>query len=326
MYGTLAILYLCGGLALLLTVAFPINRHAPVHLDLVIGLIACLLGLTIGILGRRIPRSVLRAQVMVGPVMSCVIVAHARTGTGVALAAFAYPWLVAYTAHFFDRRTLLVQATVITVGLGVSIHLNDLPHLGPLWVIVSATVWIAGLVQGKLSRTLHSLADTDQLTGLLNRNGLHTAALRERAVATRMGSALTVALIDLDNFKQVNDREGHGAGDRALAHLATAFRAHLRPGDTIARHGGDEFLLLLPATTLDEAGIVLERLRAPAIPLSWSAGVSEWLPGEDFEVCIRRADESLYAAKREILPKQGEIGGLLFGSMGNTGEEELLPR
>lgn len=326
MYGILAGLYLCGGLALLVTVVSPISPQAPLHLDLIVGLTAFALGLAVGVLGERIPQNILRVQVVAGPLISCVVVANARTGTGVALTAFAYPWLVAYTAHFFGGRTLVAQAAVITIGFGVSLHLNGLPHMAPVWVIVSATVWIAGLVQGKLSRNLRALAHTDQLTGLLNRNGLLAVAIRERAIANRIGAPMTVVLIDLDNFKEINDQSGHRAGDRALSELARAFREHLRPGDTIARHGGDEFLLLLPATTLTGARILLERLKGPADPLSWSAGASEWTAGEEFEACIHRADEALYAAKRAELLEPGEIGGLLFRSMGNTGGEELLPR
>ena len=155
------------------------------------------------------------------------------------------------------------------------------------WVIVTGTVWSTALVLGRLSESLRQRADTDQLTGLLNRNGFLTAVARERAIAERTRTPLTLAVLDLNGFKQVNDRFGHAAGDRLLVELAGAWRERLRAGDILARHGGDEFVLLLPATSPAEAGGVLERLRDGEQPVDWSIGLSEWRPGEDLGAASR---------------------------------------
>jgi diguanylate cyclase (GGDEF)-like protein len=151
---------------------------------------------------------------------------------------------------------------------------------------------------GNLSESLRRQVGTDYLTGLLNRSGFLAAALRERALADRTGAQLTVAVIDLDDFKLVNDHAGHAAGDRLLADLARSWRERMRPSDILARHGGDEFVLLLPCTGPSGAQAALERLRSSEDPVDWSIGLSEWLPGEDLDTPLVRADKHLYEAKR----------------------------
>ena len=113
-------------------------------------------------------------------------------------------------------------------------------------------------------------------------------------------------MLDLDGFKQVNDFYGHVAGDRVLADLGRAWRERLRTGDILARHGGDEFVLLLPATSPDRAGAVLDRLRVEQLPVTWSVGVTEWLTGESLGGCIARADTHLYDIKNAL--RRGDAG------------------
>jgi diguanylate cyclase (GGDEF)-like protein len=185
----------------------------------------------------------------------------------------------------------------MSVGFSLGLLVSGLPDLVVYWTIVIATVWSICIVLGNLSEQMRLQAGTDHLTGLLNRGGFQTAALRERALADRTGSPLTLAVIDLDGFKQINDREGHAAGDRLLAGLGRAWRARVRPGDILARHGGDEFVLLLPATTSTGAEAVLERLRDGEDPVGWSVGVSEWRPGESLDAPLARADRYLYGVK-----------------------------
>ncbi|BAQ46635.1 hypothetical protein Maq22A_c17620 [Methylobacterium aquaticum] len=154
---------------------------------------------------------------------------------------------------------------------------------------------------------LARLAATDGLTGVLNRT-----AFREAALAAMRNSRAVPSLvaIDLDLFKQVNDRHGHLAGDRALVHLVSVLRAGLREADTIGRVGGDEFLVLLPGTDADRAQVVAARLRealrrAPltlddgtVLLLSMSCGVAPHRDGMGFEDLVHAADMALYGAKR----------------------------
>jgi diguanylate cyclase (GGDEF)-like protein len=229
------------------------------------------------------------------------------------VAAFAYPWIAIYAAHFFPRRAVNALGLLVSVLFAAGLALDGLPHAGMYWFVVTATVWSICIVLGRLSEGLRRQVGTDQLTGALNRTGFVTAALRERAIADRTGAPLAVAAIDLDDFKQINDSAGHAAGDRLLATLASTWRTRMRPGDILARHGGDEFVLLLPSTSELEAEAALARLRCQAALVDWSVGVSEWRRGEDLSAVLARADTRLYEAKLAKPTRSLEQGGRAFG-------------
>ncbi|MBB5205929.1 diguanylate cyclase [Inhella inkyongensis] len=158
-------------------------------------------------------------------------------------------------------------------------------------------------------RRLSEEVQTDQLTKVANRRGLQAVFASEQSRLQREGGPLAVALLDIDNFKKLNDSLGHNAGDEALKGLAARAQATVRPGDLVARWGGEEFVLLLPRTPLDEAKQVLGRLqRALSASLfmhegkdvfvTFSAGATLYREGEGLESALQRADEALYEAKR----------------------------
>jgi diguanylate cyclase (GGDEF)-like protein len=148
-------------------------------------------------------------------------------------------------------------------------------------------------------RALARLARTDPLTGLANRRGWDEQLSRELARAQRSGGALSVALLDLDDFKSFNDVHGHQAGDRLLVEAAAAWRDQLRDIDILCRWGGDEFALLLPDCSGSEAEEVIARL-GPATPSlqSCAAGVAGWNGRETLHDLLRRADTALLEEKR----------------------------
>lgn len=169
----------------------------------------------------------------------------------------------------------------------------------------------------ELEVELRRLSDevlTDALTQVSNRRGLAQAfeaecARGQREAAAGQSAGLAVALIDIDNFKHLNDSLGHAAGDVALKTLAAAVRDRLRPVDHLARFGGEEFVVLLPKIGLDEAQQTLSRLQRSLsaslfmhegkdVFVTFSAGVTLWQPGQTLEASIERADEALYEAKR----------------------------
>ncbi|MGM9483881.1 GGDEF domain-containing protein [Roseateles sp. NT4] len=162
-------------------------------------------------------------------------------------------------------------------------------------------------LEGELRR-LSNEVHTDQLTQVANRRGLIQAFGIEQAKAERESTRVALALLDIDNFKKLNDSLGHHAGDIALKSLAERTQASLRPGDMVARYGGEEFVLMLPNTPLDEAQQVLVRLQRSLssalfnhegkdVFVTFSAGVTLYRAGETLEQALDRADVALYEAK-----------------------------
>lgn len=154
-----------------------------------------------------------------------------------------------------------------------------------------------------------NLVRHDQLTGALNRHGLEEIFGKEVARAKRHDTVLCVALLDIDNFKKLNDALGHDVGDLALVHLASTCRDTLRPQDTVARYGGEEFVILLPETRLDDAVRALTRLQRELtkrfflhdnekVLITFSAGVTQMREDDDQASVIKRADEAMYKAKQ----------------------------
>ncbi len=164
----------------------------------------------------------------------------------------------------------------------------------------------------ELERELETTGDLvrhDQLTGVLNRRGLEDIFNKEIGRSKRHDTVMCVALLDIDNFKKLNDSLGHDVGDQALIHLATVCRETLRPQDTVARFGGEEFIILLPETPLNDAVIAMTRLQRELtkkfflsgnekVLITFSAGVTQ-MQNEDTQASvIKRADTAMYEAKR----------------------------
>jgi len=170
-------------------------------------------------------------------------------------------------------------------------------------------VW---MTTARLRRELERMVRTDFLTGLLNRRALLDEADREIARSRRNASPLSLLVIDIDHFKQINDTCGHTAGDAALCAIAETLRRSRRSYDHLARYGGEEFVMLLPGTVCQDAYTIAERLRTSVdnanaahangpcrLPVTISIGVAELeSPDEDWDALVRRGDHALYAAKQ----------------------------
>lgn len=163
-------------------------------------------------------------------------------------------------------------------------------------------------LESELEKT-STLVRYDQLTGALNRRGLEEMFEKEKARADRHDAPFCVSLLDIDNFKKLNDSFGHNVGDEALIHLAKVCRDTLRPQDTVARYGGEEFIILLPETGLEDATVALTRLQRELtrrffmhnnekVLITFSAGVTEMLADDNQTTVIKRADEAMYKAKK----------------------------
>lgn len=163
-------------------------------------------------------------------------------------------------------------------------------------------------IKSEMAETRQWLQE-DTLTGAQNRRGMDIALVREVARSKRNRSRLSVAMVDIDHFKRVNDTYGHDAGDKMLAHLGTVIKSVLRETDVLVRYGGEEFLAILPESDIRGAEFVIDRLRlvvqktplifeSHKIEITLSGGVAQLKPDENGHALIIRADQALYAAKQ----------------------------
>jgi diguanylate cyclase len=169
------------------------------------------------------------------------------------------------------------------------------------------------LQKEELERTLERirrLATQDELTGLSNRRHMLDLLKAEQSRQQRTAQPMSLALLDLDHFKRVNDKYGHQAGDIVLKGFCDAATSSLRGSDVMSRWGGEEFLLMFPETGLDEAERCVDRMRevlagvsfdsvAPNLKITFSAGVSVCLADESLDAAIDRADHAMYRAKAQ---------------------------
>jgi diguanylate cyclase len=231
------------------------------------------------------------------------------------------------------RQTALVW-TVLALGLAALFLLTDkpiaMPHDGPIERFATMSVFVLsigrcmflGIFSSSMRQSLYQrgqklreayrrieeLAELDELTGSLNRRCIMGALDEEIARARRLNNPCSAALIDLDWFKRINDTYGHPIGDEVLRTFAITVFANIRSIDKFGRYGGEEFLLLLPDTTGQQAAQMLDRLRLIVAELDWSAfstgmrvtisaGVTMLRRDESADTLLARADRALYASK-----------------------------
>ncbi|WP_328291451.1 diguanylate cyclase [Kineococcus sp. NBC_00420] len=189
---------------------------------------------------------------------------------------------------------------------------SPLGVLGVIWRhrVEQLPATVASMLQTLAAEAAHTIeradlltqladaAQHDVLTGLTNRRRWDEIARAEIARAARTDAVLTFALVDLDHFKRFNDTFGHLAGDELLRGFATAAAGHLREVDTLARWGGEEFVLALPGCNAADAVTVADRIRA-TVPhgQTCTIGIAQWAPGEDATAVLGRADSALYTGK-----------------------------
>jgi diguanylate cyclase (GGDEF)-like protein len=228
-------------------------------------------------------------------------------------------WIGLYTVFFFSRRVALAYLVLIAVTYAwLLIELDSTAGLAR-WFAGIGTIFLGAFLidslvervrriardnamiaaeREQLAATLAEVARTDDLTGLANRRAWDESLEREIKRAGRDESALCVGIVDLDHFKNYNDLNGHLAGDRMLKQISSAWAGELRASDVLARYGGEEFALALPGCSLEDATVLVERLRA-ATPdgETCSAGIVLWDGAEAGEELVGRADSALYMAK-----------------------------
>ena len=183
-------------------------------------------------------------------------------------------------------------------------------YLGSYVALVVLTLGFLLLCNERLNRDALRLATRDALTGAHNRRAIEESARADLARCRRSGLPLAVLLVDLDHFKAINDTYGHATGDAALRVFVATATAHLRARDMLGRYGGEEFLVVLPATTREDALTTAERLRTAVagamleagehrLRVTASIGVAEATGDDDIDAVLARADTALYQAKAQ---------------------------
>jgi diguanylate cyclase (GGDEF)-like protein len=300
MVNALAGMFASGGTLALLTLTLP---HAPVNetgvaVSAALGYPAAALLLLIR--RRTVPMWFFHVMVALGTLVVTAGVYFGEGGAPSAAAAAFYLWSALYAFHFFPWKAALAHIGLIGVAYAGALVALDAGEEAPQqWLLLMGTTVVAGVVVGSLARQVRALARVDELTGLTNRRGWVELLSRELARARREGYEVCIALVDLDHFKELNDGNGHMAGDRVLRELATRWRQELRPADVLARYGGDEFAVMLPRCSVAQAEDVLERMRrAAGDGQTFSAGIVSWNRQDEPDTLLELSDEALYRAKR----------------------------
>jgi diguanylate cyclase (GGDEF)-like protein len=288
---------LAGALATAVLFALPHRAVGAAHLAALLALGAAIVGAVWLVPWARLPRS---AQ-MIPPLLSVVAIFLVRDALGGPQSGVAFLYLlpVVWSGLYGVRGEVWIVSALVFTGLLVPFANSGQPeYSGPGEATrVLTFLIVGGIVAWALRRARHGEM-SDALTGLPNRRAWREALDHEVHRRRRTGRPFCLVMIDLDNFKQLNDTQGHPAGDHHLRRCAAAWRAELRRIDILARVGGEEFAVLLPEIEVAGARAALARMAA-VMPAgeTFSAGLVAATDGADAEDLHRAADQALYAAK-----------------------------
>jgi diguanylate cyclase (GGDEF)-like protein len=297
MVGWLAMLIVAGSMAAASVNLLPYWPIEHKSVNWVIAAVMLPVGIAMWVARNRAPHWVVHAGLIVG--VSCItwsVWAAGPTAESQSSALF-YGFLSAFASAFLVRRQAVAYITLAGVLYLAALLTHWRDEMITQWTVNMFAIAVPCLVIGTLVGRLRLLALHDTLTDLPNRRLLEEVLPVRISMSRRDGRGFAVVAIDLDGLKRINDTEGHAAGDRLLRSAAVGWTSALRAGDSLARVGGDEFVLVLSDTDLNGAMEVVDRLRDAAPQVKFSAGVVCWT-GQEVGDLLRRADAGLYAAKK----------------------------
>ncbi len=301
----LALLVFALALTCLAWSAWPLLPNSPRSLDLAMGIPLTALAMALFAANPKLRQYQLLLLLML-PLAALGILTGTRVSdTAVAILSSGWILLAVTAGLYLTQLVLLIAFLVIQAVIRIfATWLNPVEDITVLTsVSLAATLVVAIVVfvltdgHRRLIAEVRHQAIRDPLTGVLNRRGADLEAHAVRAVAERASTPTTVAVIDLDDFKVINDRYGHQTGDKALQTLTEQWSQRPRSSDVLARIGGDEFLIVMPDTDLAAAASLLQSLHHDN-PVNWTSGTTPWAPDETLDQALAEADERLYEAKR----------------------------
>ena len=213
----------------------------------------------------------------------------------------------AYVVSSIQSRLLAISKPVLWRMLALQqVMALNLLHVLSQRIRENNAVLLASL---EIQRKYRNQAEIDALTGLHNRSWFEEVFPKQLELCERVGQHASLLMLDIDHFKQVNDRYGHQSGDKALRHIGTLLTQNLCSTDLCARYGGEELIVLMPGTEITQAKLTADRVRegiaqtpmhladGREVQLCVSGGIAQWQPGANLDALIRDADQALYQAK-----------------------------
>lgn len=285
-----AVLYGAGTVLVLLSLVIP-NSGAVVPAVVAIALVAAACAAILWFHGHRLQPAVYPAFTAAGTLLITALVRVGEVGDIAYVVLYVWAALFAFYFYRFGQALLqtgFIASCVLVFGLGTPADR----------LMLIGTVAVAGVWTEMALRQVRGVARTDAVTSILNRRAWDEEVSRAVYRAHRSNEPLSMAILDIDHFKVFNDEQGHSAGDLVLHTLAQTWQAAVRYGDVLARYGGEEFSVLLPASNIESAYNIIERMRhlGPR-GLTCSAGIAMLDAGESPAAMTSRADAALYEAK-----------------------------
>lgn len=299
-------LFLSGAAALLAftllldLVLFDQHFNAVALISLLLGTASC--GLVIFLLGTRFPLWLAHCCVAVFVIVSMVFLSPLTSEQPAVSTMQEFPLISFYLSWFVPLLAGRIAIWVVTVAFGAMMALNPIFWVdGSLGIVSGAQALIVVVVCFEFGVALRvrmvRRVSTDRLTGALNRSAFLESLETYLNRALKTGVPLSLVVIDFDDFKKLNDAEGHAAGDRALIETVAHWQESIRGRDVVGRTGGDEFAIIFDRTNAINAQLAMARLRETST-FAWSWGVSQARPGDTVQTLFDRGDSVLYSFKR----------------------------
>lgn len=303
----LVVLFANGALLSAVSGTWPLSPLTHRGVQFAIAAVYAALALAVA-LGERYS-GVLFVAVCLATAVNGAALADAQTVTGSLVISFVFVFAGLYAAYAFTAAGLAAILVLGVAALTAGMLASPVPFRWVVWAMLALSLVTTSAVLGQIVRWLRWYATTDQLTGALTRHAMVDALeVTMRAVVGR-ARPVSLVLVDVDDFKAINDSRGHAAGDQVLVELVRLWRGRLGTHDIIARLGGDEFVVILVGADQERAQhLVLQLQRLSTAP--WTAGVSQAQPGDTSAELLSRADHALYQAKQA---RRAERDSLLGG-------------